>query len=42
MDHAAVLRRLGCDALQGYAFARPMSATELSAFVAARSWRKAS
>ena len=42
MEHARVLRQLGCHGLQGYAFARPMRASEVSAFVAARRWRKAS
>ncbi|MBX3705964.1 MAG: EAL domain-containing protein [Pseudomonadales bacterium] len=30
----AVLRRLGCDAIQGYHFARPMALTELGEFLA--------
>jgi diguanylate cyclase (GGDEF)-like protein len=42
MEHARLLHRLGCDALQGYAFARPMSASDLAEFVAARRWAKAS
>ncbi len=42
MEHAKMLGELGCDALQGYAFARPMSAEELVAFVQTRRWRKAS
>ncbi len=42
MDHAAVLRRLGCNALQGFAFARPMSAEDLVRFVRSRQWRQAS
>lgn len=42
MEHATVLRKLGCNALQGYAFARPMPADELVSFVQARRWRKAS
>jgi len=29
MEHAHILRRLGCDYLQGYAFARPMPADEI-------------
>ena len=36
MNHAKLLQKLGCDALQGYAFARPMPAHELEAFVAQR------
>ncbi len=42
MEHAAILRDLGCDILQGYAFSRPLSATDLEAFLGAQSWRKAS
>jgi diguanylate cyclase (GGDEF)-like protein len=42
MEHAKILRGLGCDALQGYAFARPMDGAALSAFVADRAWKKAS
>ncbi len=42
MEHARVLKSLGCDALQGYAFARPMSGPDLIEFVRARRWRKAS
>lgn len=42
MEHAGVLRELGCNALQGYAFARPMQADELVRFVQTRRWRKAS
>lgn len=37
--HAEVLRDLGCDALQGYAFAKPMAREQLETFVAAASWR---
>ena len=42
MEHARVLRQLGCNALQGYAFARPMSAPDLKEFVLSRRWRAAS
>ena len=42
MEHATVLRDLGCNALQGYAFARPMCATELVEFIRSRRWRQAS
>jgi diguanylate cyclase (GGDEF)-like protein len=42
MEHAHVLKQLGCDALQGYAFGKPMSAADLVAFVAARRARLAS
>ncbi len=41
MEHARVLKSLGCDALQGYAFARPMSSGDLVGFVQSRRWRKA-
>jgi diguanylate cyclase (GGDEF)-like protein len=36
MEHARLLRDLGCDILQGYAFAMPMSGQELERFVAKR------
>jgi diguanylate cyclase (GGDEF)-like protein len=39
MEHAHILRDLGCDLLQGYAFAKAMSAGELTAFVRAGEWR---
>jgi diguanylate cyclase (GGDEF)-like protein len=42
MEHAAILRDLGCDILQGYAFSRPLSAADLEAFLKAQAWRKAS
>ena len=42
MQHAAILKDIGCDYLQGYAFAKPLSRTELAAFVAARRVRAAS
>ena len=42
MEHAKILRDLGCDILQGYAFARPMSRDALEIFLAAQSWRRAS
>ena len=42
MEHARILKEIGCDFLQGYAFARPMSAADLKAFILARTWRKAS
>ena len=32
MEHARVLAEIGCDFLQGYAFARPMPARELEAW----------
>jgi diguanylate cyclase (GGDEF)-like protein len=42
MAHAAVLRALGCDVLQGYALARPMPGEEIAGFVTAGRWRPAS
>ena len=39
LEHAHILRDLGCDILQGYAFARPMSAKDLAAFIKAGNWR---
>jgi EAL domain-containing protein (putative c-di-GMP-specific phosphodiesterase class I) len=38
MAHAEVLRDLGCDILQGYALARPMSPGDLLGFVSERRW----
>jgi diguanylate cyclase (GGDEF)-like protein/PAS domain S-box-containing protein len=38
LDHADLLRKLGCHALQGYAFARPMPADEFLRFAKARDW----
>jgi diguanylate cyclase (GGDEF)-like protein len=38
MEHAAILRDLGCNMLQGYAFAAPMSAEALARFIAERNW----
>lgn len=40
MEHVAILRELGCDTLQGYALATPMSAEKLMEFVREESWRK--
>jgi EAL domain-containing protein (putative c-di-GMP-specific phosphodiesterase class I) len=37
-----VLKRLGCNALQGHAFARAMSTSEFKAFAHARRLREAS
>ncbi len=42
MEHARLLRDLGCDLLQGYAFAKPMAAEDLERFVAGRTKRAAS
>ncbi|TYC52562.1 EAL domain-containing protein [Rhodobacterales bacterium] len=40
MTHAAMLRDLGCDFLQGYAFAAPMPSDELFEFARDEEWRK--
>ena len=40
MQHAIILRDLGCDILQGYAFARPMSRDDLEDFVRQEGWRR--
>lgn len=37
MEHARILRDLGCHALQGYAFAKPMPAADMIGFV--RAWQ---
>ena len=37
MTHAEILRELGCQTLQGYAFARPMSSADLMTF--AKEWQ---
>jgi diguanylate cyclase (GGDEF)-like protein len=42
MEHARVLKMLGCNALQGHAFARAMSAADFKAFARARQLREAS
>ncbi len=36
LEHARLLRDLGCDILQGYAFAEPMSGEEFEQFMASR------
>jgi EAL domain-containing protein (putative c-di-GMP-specific phosphodiesterase class I) len=40
MQHAAMLRQLGCDLLQGYAFARPLSFAEFTEAAIVR-WARA-
>ncbi|EAV44451.1 hypothetical protein SIAM614_04795 [Roseibium aggregatum IAM 12614] len=42
MQHARILRDLGCDALQGYAFAPAMPSDRLMEFVREERWREAS
>ena len=39
--HAAALRNMGCDILQGFYLARPMTAAELAAFLQDRDWLRA-
>jgi len=41
MEHARMLRDLGCDILQGYAFSGAISAIELDSFLRAQRWRAA-
>lgn len=41
MEHAKILADLGCDTLQGYAFAQPMSETDLVEFLQNEPWRNA-
>ncbi len=38
MQHAEILRDLGCDSLQGYAFAQPMSGSDFLKFAQRREW----
>jgi EAL domain-containing protein (putative c-di-GMP-specific phosphodiesterase class I) len=42
MEQAQLLRKLGCDAFQGFAFARPMTAEELVGFIQGTELRRAS
>ncbi|HEV7251611.1 MAG TPA: EAL domain-containing protein, partial [Mesorhizobium sp.] len=42
MEHAMIMRSLGCDVLQGYALARPMNAQAFESFVLTQGWRVAS
>ena len=42
MEHVRILRTLGCESLQGYAFARALAADDLKKFVVSRRWREAS
>ena len=39
--HAAALRNMGCDILQGFFLAKPMTAAELAAFLQDRDWLRA-
>jgi diguanylate cyclase (GGDEF)-like protein len=40
MEHAKILADLGCDILQGFAFAVPMTAPELFHFLKTQKWRE--
>ncbi len=40
MNHASILRDLGCQTLQGYALARPMDGNAFIEFARSRSWLK--
>lgn len=42
LEQADILRALGCDILQGFAFARPMPAAQFEHFVRSQAWRRAS
>ena len=42
MEHARILRDIGCDFLQGYAFARPMPADQIASWIGKSEWRSAS
>lgn len=37
-EHVRILQDIGCDMLQGYGLARPMPASDIPSFLAARSW----
>ncbi|MCG8445883.1 MAG: EAL domain-containing protein [Hyphomicrobiales bacterium] len=39
LEHAHILRDMGCTTLQGYYFARPMDGAGLLAFIAKEAWR---
>lgn len=39
VEHIRILRSLGCEALQGYALARPMTREALETFIRAGQWR---
>ncbi len=39
-QHAEILAEIGCDAIQGFGFARPMPAADLPTFVDQQSWRR--
>lgn len=39
MQHARILKDIGCDVLQGYALARPMPADQIEPFLRSQVWR---
>ena len=41
-DHAVLLKQMGCDMLQGYAFAKPLPPHEFAEFATGGQWRKVS
>jgi EAL domain-containing protein (putative c-di-GMP-specific phosphodiesterase class I) len=42
LAHAGLLRDLGCDLLQGYAFSRPLSFDDFTEAATGTAWRLAS
>ncbi|WP_369412439.1 bifunctional diguanylate cyclase/phosphodiesterase [Pelagibacterium xiamenense] len=40
LEHAHILKEMGCNILQGYVFARPMSGEDIAGFVRSNRWRK--
>lgn len=40
MAHVRILKRLGCDILQGFALARPMAADKIGPFVREAAWKR--
>jgi diguanylate cyclase (GGDEF)-like protein/PAS domain S-box-containing protein len=40
MEHAQALAKIDCEILQGYAFGRPMPASEVASFTEKKSWRR--
>jgi diguanylate cyclase (GGDEF)-like protein/PAS domain S-box-containing protein len=42
VEHARILKKIGCDELQGYAFGQPLNAADLEQYLRNRSWRAVS
>ncbi len=42
LEHARILKKIGCDELQGFAFGQPLSAPDLEEYLRQRSWRAVS